>query len=205
MSIQLIHAKLISMAVPSKPLIATAADLAAIPDHDRLEIVGGGIVEKAAPSAAHSFAESRLGGVLHGFNRRPGTRGPGGWWILTEIHVEYPAGEVYCHDAAGWRRDRIPERPGGWPLKLRPDWVCEIVSPKHERQDFIVKPRVLHAARVPHYWAVHPEEKMLLVHRWADAGYTVVLTATSGDLVRAEPFDAVELDVSELFGDELDE
>jgi hypothetical protein len=52
---------------------------------------------------------------------------------------------------------------------------------------------------------VHPEEKMLLVHRWTSAGYTLVLTATSGDRARAEPFDAIELDVSELFGDEVDD
>jgi Uma2 family endonuclease len=193
------------MVSPSRPRPATSADLGEIRDHDRLEIIGGVIVEKAAPSPEHSFAESRLGGVLHGFNRRPGARGPGGWWILTEIHVEYGSGEVFCHDAAGWRRDRSPERPTGWPVKLRPDWVCEIISPKHERQDLVVKPRVLHVAEVPHYWAVHPEEKMLLVHRWAVAGYTVVLAATSGDRVRAEPFDAIELDVSELFGDEVDE
>jgi Uma2 family endonuclease len=193
------------MAAPSKPKPATAADLDDIPEHDRLEIVGGAIVEKASPSPEHSFAESRLGGVLHGFNRRPGRRGPGGWWILTEIHVEYATGEVYCHDAAGWRRDRTAERPTGWPVKLRPDWVCEIVSPNHERQDLVVKPRALHAAEVPHYWALHPEERMLLVHRWAGAGYMVVLTATTGDHVRAEPFDAIELDVAELFGDEVDD
>jgi hypothetical protein len=64
---------------------------------------------------------------------------------------------------------------------------------------------VLHAAEVPHYWVVHPEQKMLLVHRWTTAGYTIVLRATSGDRVRAEPFDAIELDVAELFGDENDE
>lgn len=193
------------MAVPSKPTPATVADLEAIADNDRLEIVGGAIVEKAAPSSAHGFAEGRLGGVLHGFNRRPGSRGPGGWWIMLEIHVEHTSGEVYCHDAAGWRRDRHPERPSGWPVRSRPDWVCEIVSPSHERQDLVVKPRVLHAAEVPYYWALHPEEKILLVHPWAPDGYTVVLRATSGDRVRAEPFDAMELDVSELFGDELDE
>jgi Uma2 family endonuclease len=193
------------MAAPSRPKPATAAELAALPANDRLEIVAGTIVEKASPSPEHSFAEGRLGGLLHGFNRRPGPRGPGGWWILPEIHVEYAAGDVYCHDVAGWRRDRSPDRPKGWPVKLRPDWVCEIISPNHERQDLVVKPRVLHAAEVPHYWAVHPEEKMLLVHRWADAGYTVVLTATSGDRVRAEPFEAIELDVSELFGDEVDD
>jgi hypothetical protein len=33
----------------------------------------------------------------------------------------------------------------------------------------------------------------------------VILRATSGDVVRAEPFDALELDVAELFGDEADE
>jgi hypothetical protein len=33
--------------------------------------------------------------------RKPGDRGPGGWWIFTEIHVAYPRGEVYCHDLAG--------------------------------------------------------------------------------------------------------
>lgn len=193
------------MAASSRPKPATADDLRAIAGHDRLEIVAGEIVEKAAPSPDHGFSESRLGGFLHGFNRRPGPRGPGGWWILTEIHVAYETGEIYCHDMAGWRRERCPERPASWPLRLRPDWVCEIVSPKHERQDFVVKPRVLHAAAVPHYWALHPEEKMLLVHRWTPDGYTVVLTATSGDRVRAEPFDAIELDVSELFGDEADE
>jgi Uma2 family endonuclease len=193
------------MAAPSRPKPATAEDLQAIPDHDRLEIVAGEIVEKALPSPEHSFSENRLGGVLHGFNRRPGRRGPGGLWILTEIHVEYERGQVYCHDTAGWRRDRTPERPTGWPVRVRPDWVCEIVSPKHERQDLVVKPRVLHAAVVPHYWALHPEEKMLLVYRWAPEGYVVVLTATSGDRVRAEPFEAMELDVSELFGDEVDE
>jgi Uma2 family endonuclease len=193
------------MAASSKPAPATAEDLLAVVDHDRLEIIAGAIVEKAAPSPAHGFSETRLGGVLHGFNRRPGRRGPGGWWIMTEIHVEYATGEIYCHDAAGWRRDRTPERPTDWPVRIRPDWVCEIISPKHERQDLVVKPRALHTAEVPHYWAIHPEEKMLLVHRWASAGYTVVLAATSGDRVQAEPFDAIELDVSELFGDETDE
>jgi Uma2 family endonuclease len=193
------------MAETSKPGPATAEDLLAIADHDRLEIVAGTIVEKAAPSPAHGFTENRLGGVLHGFNRRPGSRGPGGWWLMTEIHTEYRTGEIYCHDTAGWRRDRDPERPAGWPVRIRPDWVCEIISPKHESPDLVVKPRVLYAAEVPHYWALHPEEKMLLVHRWAPDGYTVVLAARSGDRVRAEPFEAVELDVSELFGDEADE
>jgi hypothetical protein len=43
---------------------------------------------------------------------------------------------------------------------------------------------------------------MLLVHRWHRDGYVTILTATSGQRVRAEPFDAIEIEVSELFGEE---
>ncbi|HWO17717.1 MAG TPA: Uma2 family endonuclease [Kofleriaceae bacterium] len=193
------------MAVTSKPRLSTVDDLRAIDDHDRLELVGGVIVEKAAPSPEHAHGESRLAGLLHPFDRRPGRGGPGGWWILLEIHVQYASGEVHCHDAAGWRRERSPARPLGWPVKLSPDWVCEIVSPKHERRDHVDKPQVLHAAEVPYYWLVDPQAKMLLVQRWTPAGYVVISRGTSGDVVRAEPFEAIELDLAELFGDELEE
>ena len=101
--------------------MATFEDLAARDDPDRLEIVDGVIVEKAAPSMEHSWAETKLVAATDPFNRKPGSRGPGGWWIVTEIHVEYPRGEVYCHDVAGWRRDRVPVRPTGWPIRVRPD------------------------------------------------------------------------------------
>lgn len=192
------------MVAPSRRS-ATFEDLLASDDADRLEIIGGEIVEKAAPSWGHSFAENKLAVAVDPFNRRPGGRGPGGWWILTEIHVGYPRGETYCHDTAGWRRDRVPERPTEWPVRLRPDWVCEIVSPKHERNDLVVKPRVLHAAEVPHYWILDPEERLLLVHRWSPDGYIVVQRATAGETIRAEPFDAIELRVGVLFGDDEDD
>jgi Uma2 family endonuclease len=189
------------MATPSrKP--ATVADLAARGDCDRLEILGGEIVEKALPSPAHAAAELELAAAIAPFNRRPGGRDPGGWWLFTEIHVAYPTAEVHCHDAAGWRRDRVPERPSEWPVRLRPDWVCEILSPKHERRDLVDKPRVLHAAEVPHYWVIDPEERILLVHRWSRDGYIVVQRATAGEAVRAEPFEAIELRVGVLFGDD---
>ena len=190
------------MAAPSRRP-ATWQDLLARGDPDRLEIVGGELVEKAAPSFGHGFTEGKLAAAFDPFNRRAGgPRGPGGWWIATEVHVGYGAGEIYCHDAAGWRRERCLERSDQWPVQLRPDWVCEIVSPKHEQADLVSKPRVLHAAEVPHYWIVDPDEKILLVHRWSRDGYIVVQRATSGETVRAEPFEAIELAVGELFGDE---
>jgi Uma2 family endonuclease len=184
---------------------ATGEELLARADADRLELIAGAIVEKAVPSPTHSFAEAKVVEAVHSFNRRAGGRGPGGWWIFTEIHVGYPRGEIYCHDVAGWRRDRLATRPAEWPVRARPDWVCEIVSPKHESNDLVVKPRTLHGAEVPHYWVVDPEEQILLVHRWSPDGYTVVQRALAGETIRAEPFGEIELHVGMLFGDDQDD
>lgn len=191
-----------TMATPSRRP-ATLADLIARSDSDRLEIVNGELVEKAAPSFAHATTELELSAAIAPFNRKPGGREPGGWWLSTEIHVSY-SGHVYCHDCAGWRRERVPERPTEWPVSTRPDWVGEIVSPKHEAHDFVTKPSMLHAAEVPHYWILAPEAKLLLVHRWSRDGYVVVQRASAGHVIRAEPFDAVEISVSRLFGDDSD-
>jgi Uma2 family endonuclease len=200
--------KILPMARPrTKP--ASWADIADRPDCDQLEIIGGEIVRRAMPSIGHAGAEAKYGAVLDPFNRRPGgPRGPGGWRLFVEIHTGYPGGEIYIHDVAGWRRERAEVqalRSSDWPLMVRPDWVCEVVSPKHEKRDYVTKPLVLHAARVPHYWILHPEERILLIHRWSDAGYIVVQRAAAGETIRAEPFEAIEIRVSELLGDDDDD
>lgn len=193
------------MAATNKPAPATAADLRARGEDSRCELIAGVIVEKAAPRGEHGDTQGGIISTLRRrFHRGPGGRWPGGWWILAEVHVEYPP-EIYCHDAVGWRRDRVAERPSGWPIQLRPDWVCELLSPNHEKRDLVDKLRTLHAAAVPHYWILHPEQKTLVVHRWQEAGYLIALTATSGETVRAEPFEAVDLRVGVLFGDEEDD
>ena len=192
------------MAAP-RPRPATFEDLVLRGDPERLEIVDGEIIERAATWPGHSLAAIKLAVVTDPFNRRPGSRGPGGWWIFASLHTGYPGGETYCHDTAGWRRDRVPTCPTEWPVRIRPDWVCEIVSPKHERNDLVVKPRVLHTAEVPHYWILDPVERILLVHRWSREGYIVVQRAAAGEVVRAEPFEAIELRVGVMFGDEEDD
>jgi hypothetical protein len=44
----------------------------------------------------------------------------------------------------------------------------------------------------------------LSVLRWSPDGYTDVLSAMRGARVRAEPFDAIELQVGVFFGDDDD-
>jgi hypothetical protein len=74
-----------------------------------------------------------------------------------------------------------------------------------EKQDLVVKPRVLHEVEVPHYWVVDPEEQILLVHRWTPDSYTVAQRAAAGETLQAEPFDAIALRAGVLFGEDDDD
>lgn len=139
------------------------------------------------------------------YHRRPSPPGPGGWWFATEVEIAFESGEpsqIYRPDVAGWRRERLPELPDEIPVTTRPDWICEILSRSNKRNDTIRKRRVYHHCHVGHYWILDPTEGTLEVFRWHEDGYLQVLTAERGDRVRAEPFDALELDVGVLLGDD---
>ncbi len=193
------------MAAPITKL-ATFADLERLGGDVRAEVIHGVIVEKAAPTFAHGDAQGALIEFIRSrYHRGTGGRRPGGWWIATEVDVEYGAHEICRHDLLGWRRERAPDRPSGFPVRLRPDWVAEILSPSNRKRDLVDKMQILRAAGVPHYWILDPEERLLVVHRLEPAGYLVALTAAAGDVVRAEPFAEVELKVGVLFGDDDEE
>ncbi len=183
---------------------ATEADLWAIPEERRRhELVAGELVEKAAPSGEHGSVQAGVVGLLRGpFQRRGGAGGPGGWWLATEVDVRLDAGAIVRPDVAGWRRASCPARPTGLPVVQRPDWVCEVVSPSNANHDTVTKLRVYHAARVEHYWLVDPRDATLTVMRWSEAGYVTRLRAERGEVVRAEPFEAIEIAVGTLFGDD---
>ncbi|MCX5744891.1 MAG: Uma2 family endonuclease [Proteobacteria bacterium] len=186
--------------------LATSIELGALGADVRAEVIHGAIVEKASPSFEHSASQLAVGGVLmRRFQRGEGGRWPGGWWFGTEAEVEYATHEVYLHDLAGWRRQRVPERPSGRPIRTRPDWVCELLSPSNARRDLVDKFQVLHASGVPHYWIVDPIEQTLVVHRWEPGGYLVILAAGGAEPVRAAPFEAVALRVAVLFGRQDDD
>lgn len=191
--------------VAAPTLLATAADLARSPDDVRAEVISGVLVEKAAPSPDHAYAQTSLVGQLwEPLQRRGGDR-PVGWWILVEVEVELQAHEVYRPDIAGWRRDRCPQRPRERPVTARPDWVCEVLSPSNASNDLVRKLRVYHRCGIPHYWIVDPDREILTVHRFMPDGYLTALVATKADRVRAEPFEAIELRVGALFGEEDDD
>ena len=88
------------------------------------------------------------------------------------------------------------------PLKRPLTRSAEILSPSTARYDVVKKQRTYHLHGVPHYWLLDPTHETLTVLRHTAEGYLQVLTATIGDAIRAEPFDGIEISVSDLFGRE---
>lgn len=186
---------------PKKP--ATLADYLAIPEEERFhEILDGELVQKAQPTPRHAGAQARLCAALGPFNRRSGgpPERPGGWWILTEADVLFD-GSPLRPDLSGWRRERLSELPDEPFMRLAPDWICEILS-SHRARDTVKKQRIYHRHRVSHYWLVDPQSCTLTVLRWQEDGYLEALVADQGEVVRAEPFEGIELAVRQLFGDD---
>jgi Uma2 family endonuclease len=185
---------------------ATIAEWLAQPEDGRAELIDGELIEKAAPTFEHGRAQGHTVGRLGGaFDRRAGgSGGPGGWWIATEVDIVLD-GRGYRPDVAGWRRDRLPAPPKERPVSLRPDWLCEIVSESNRTVDTVTKLRRYHQTGVPHYWILDQVDRTLTVHRYMPDGYLVALRASADERVRAEPFEAIELEVAELLGDDPEE
>ena len=189
----------------AKAVTATIADLLAIPEqHRRHEIIDDVLIEKEAASGRHGGAQVRIARRLGPYDRRPGGRWLGGWWFATEVEIQLADTQVFRPDLTGWRRERMPALPSEVPIKLRPDWICEILS-TNRRNDLIKKKRAYHRHEVGHYWLVDPVDEILTAHRWHPDGDVEVLSADRDERVRAEPFEAIELRVAVLFGDDDDE
>jgi len=173
---------------------ATYEDLMQVPDTKVAEIIDGELIVSPRPASPHARAASVLGGELMGaFDGPPGVPPlPGGWWILLEpeLHV---ADDVLVPDWAGWRRERLPVLENVPFFTLAPDWACEIVSPSTGRIDRSRKMR--HYARdgVAHLWLVDPLLQTLEVYRLEAGRWVVVATYAGDEVVRAEPYEAVEL------------
>jgi Uma2 family endonuclease len=182
----------------------TFADVLALGDDARVELIDGVIVEKAAPVFEHGRAQWGLAASLRHYGDLAHGDPPGGgpgWWFAPEVDIELAPLRVVRPDMAGWRRDRHPTIPARErPLRVVPEWVCEVLSASNRSHDVVTKVRFYAEARIAHYWMLDPEGRSLTVYRWTDRGYLLALAATADDLVRAEPFDAIEVKVATLLG-----
>ena len=187
------------MASPA-PRAATYADLLSLPADARAEILAGELITAPAPLPRHSNAQGAMRRFIGGpFHDDDGRGGPGGWWIFVEVDIQFGPHDVLRPDLSGWRRERFPKPGPARPIRIVPDWVCEILSPATAARDRVHKRNLYARAGVQHYWLIDPQARSLEALQlrdgtWLDAG---AFDETS--TARIPPFEAVELEVDRLF------
>ena len=174
---------------------ATYADLEALPEHVVGELINGELYASPRPAMPHAVTSSVLGAKLNGAFHRGG---PGGWVLLDEPELHLGQ-DVLVPDLAGWRRERMPRAPRTAACTLAPDWVCEVLSPSTSRLDRKAKLPVYAREGVRHVWFVDPEARTLEVFRLEGAHHSPLATHTGTARVRAEPFEALELELAALW------
>jgi Uma2 family endonuclease len=178
---------------------ATYQDVLDAPPHVVAEIIGGQLRLSPRPGGPHTSVASALEDEL-GPPFKRGRGGPGGWIILgePELHLER---EIVVPDLAGWRRERLPRVPNAAYFTLAPDWLCEVLSRSTEKLDRADKLPIYAAHGVRNVWLVNPLQRTLEVLRLYDGKWLTLAVHCDEARVRVEPFDAIELDLADLWAD----
>lgn len=192
------HARLSPVVDPARRK-ATYRDVLAAPEHLVAEVLDGELVLSPRPAVRHSVVASTLGEEL-GPPFKRGRGGPGGWLILFEPELHLAA-DILVPDLVGWRRDRLSHIGDEAYIEARPDWVCEVLSPSSEKRDRTAKLSIYAREGVPHAWLINPAQRTLEVLRLTSERWLTLAVHHDDQRVRAEPFDAIELDLSVLWMD----
>jgi Uma2 family endonuclease len=182
----------------SHPGPATERDLDALPEDVIGQIVDGELIVHPRPDPPHVVTASELGAMLIvPFRRSIG--GPGGWIILDEPKIRFGR-HLLVPDLGGWTKERfVTPRKG--PFTVIPDWACEVLSPSTRSFDRATKLPIYAQQEVGHVWIIDPVARTLEVLRLQQTGWFIVGIHKDEDKVRAEPFEAVEIDLSQIWGE----
>jgi Uma2 family endonuclease len=142
----------------------TADELLTMPDGDRYELVGGELRELHM-SQESSWIAGEIFGRLWGFVKEH------------ELGWVFPEGTAYqCFpwdpqmvrkpDTSFIARDRLPEGPvGQGHTRIAPDLVVEVVSTHDNVYELESKLADYLEAGVKTIWVVHPNQRLVVVHR----------------------------------------
>lgn len=178
--------------------LATYQDVLNAPPHMVAEVFGGELHLHPRPAKPHAAAASALGEEL-GPPFKRGRGGPGGWILLDEPELHLNS-DILVPDLAGWRTERMAELVDDEPyFTLVPDWVCEVLSARTAKYDRTDKMNIYAREQVRWTWLVDPLLRTLEAYRLHEGKWTLLGTWRDEVLVRAEPFDAIELDLAALW------
>jgi Uma2 family endonuclease len=100
-------------------------------------------------------------------------------------------------DVSGWKRERFVAHYEENPIRLVPDWVCEILSDLTRRKDLGPKRKLYAQQGVKHLWLVDPAAHVLEAFELNNGFWTLLGTWSENDVVTGlVPFPAMTFDLS---------
>lgn len=137
------------------------ADIEALPDGERAELIDGEMFMMATPMTVHQRILVRL--ILKIGSYIENNKGncellpaPFGVYIKKDDrnYVE-PDISVICHE------EKLDEKG----CHGAPDWVIEIVSPSSKKMDYVRKSTLYQETGVREYWIVDPKKEMVTIYK----------------------------------------
>ncbi len=169
----------------------TIADIYALPDGERAELIDGEMYMMAPPNRKHQE-------IVHFLDRSIGNyiqENGGGCKV-------YPAPfAVFLHEddrtyvepdiSVVCDQDKLDDRG----CNGSPDWIVEIVSPSSKRMDYYIKLFKYRSSGVREYWIVDPIDDRIIVY---DLEHEDGDTYTFADRVKVRIYEDLEIDFSEM-------
>jgi Uma2 family endonuclease len=191
-----LHRCLVTTAVPllTNAELCEQADALAPPSVG--EVIAGVLYVMGRPPPAHASVEEGLIIDLKE-GRRGGGPPPEGWYFKLEVEVRFESDEKVVPDVAGWLNHRIAGHRNDNPIRVVPDWVCEIVSDSTRRKDLGPKRDLYAQQAVKLLWLVDPQTRQLEAFALGPDGRWVLLGSWFDDaVVSCPPFEQTPLAMS---------
>ena len=170
----------------------TTADIEALPEGERAELIDGEMFMMAPPMTVHQRILVKL--ILKIGSYIEKNKGncellpaPFGVYIKKDnLNYVEPDISVICNG------DKLDEKG----CHGAPDWVIEIVSPSSIRMDYERKVRLYREAGVREYWIVDASRETVTVYDYEHEKEAVQYTFT--ERIKAGIFDDLHLNLSEI-------
>lgn len=170
----------------------TVADIEALPEGERAELIDGEIFVMESPSATHQelLGELYMQIKLHIGQNKGKCRvflAPFAVYVKDDIHnYMEPDISVICN------KNILDDRG----CHGAPDWVIEIVSPSTRRMDYVRKLALYSEAGVREYWIVDPMRRNVTVYDFEQDGTPKIYSFT--DRVKVGIYEDFAIDFSEM-------
>ena len=186
------------MVMPAQRAEWTAEEALALPyDGNRYEVLDGELLVSPAPSFSHQFiVQAFVMRLMPYVDQRQL-----GWVLAAPADITFSARRLVQPDIFV-----VPDtgqgRPREWEDVRRLSLVIEVLSPSTARADRWRKRTIYQSERIPDYWIVDPDAR--IVERWNPDDERPAIVAETLTWQPKSDVPALEINLPELFASALD-